>query len=1324
MKRYCQGSNGPAGLALAVCDMSGQRRAAGTSMSVKDHRKRMENNSNSLYKGMPATLFNVKIPDTSLFINRGDTRFPQRRDTLKTEWGMLKRMGPEGNVEKRAVAVKTMEQMYMHPAVTNAVESLGVTVPSLMQQISMPMALNGKSVQMCGPTGSGKTIAFLAPVFHRMMQDRDRDGIALRKNRPRTVLISPTLELVHQTWSVAQRFGQNAGFTVAEYNATEKAQGELLKDASYDVLVTTGAGWRKLWEKGYCVESDIKYVVYDEADVVFGGSVRKAARSDDRETLMKTLKPLLLKQFERESYLGRHKVQFLLASSTITVPFQERVKEWLPHVHLAVSQDMHVVPPKLAHRFYHSTHPEKMDHLRGILGTLGHRPDPTWAELRENSKRNFWFPDAVTFESGEYSPLDEGSWVTKMRDPTGKTDMPRKGYLKQLTGRTLRPVYLKEYTPEWAERAALPAPVPRLLLPGSPALSDVTEENRPKDAVVPGSAIVPLGAEAAANKDLMIAHVPDPPKVFWGPVSTVAAPFTGLPGLMPQRAEKVPRGARAIVFVRDFAEMMKVSKLLDKDGYRVAVFGGEGNLAYGRQARVAQFEKWATGEVNLLIATDQASRGLDHYVESVVNYSLPHYVPEFLNRSGRAGRMGRRGIVHSIVHKNNSVEVRFARTLEARLAKNHGLHQITADDEAFRAPLKKWWKKRQIHLEREWEMKSRRGFISVYVNTTFPSLSHTHTHTSFAGRKRRRHGSRRWARQPERCLIRRMHAVVFTCTASRCSIHAHTQKSNGPQPQDTVPGKDLAGEADCSFVAGMRLVQRRAPTHTPPSNPQPTSDPKEHGAREGEAWRHGLAGEKAWEAVQGERHGRHTVHRQELARPENIGSRHPTQQGQDEARPETLRKVREGPAHQCQPTYWCARQGGISGAGAESLLIRPRHDHLQAIVVALLQSKRNDRENENNRKHRHLASSPQTRRVSLPPPPRPNRNSRYSNDGRDCGGCRDPERGCCEVPGASGEALRVVCTFAHLTMLVLTPCFCADHVTFVAPAHSETSNEWAEADYQALIALVGHDANKVVQLRSIELTAKYAKHFPQFLNQAYSANLALETSATDNQVRQQVLKFVDSFLKPVTQTAEDGTVTNQNTIVAENAEEILKKCFKEEDENAKAAAKATLQKVCFATCKKTPRAVHTHTHTHTQFVAADLKSVALVATAILVKEPESAEAEEEAWREYVFKFFTGDLLQGKRKELAALPAVEVALKDEVGKLLHSVGKPEYTVLLSSLRNLKIAQDKEVFGEQGLLDLISTIVDTSGDLRTMESWEVDRTLGIIQSAVPFMSMPPC
>ncbi|MBW2076990.1 MAG: DEAD/DEAH box helicase [Deltaproteobacteria bacterium] len=75
--------------------------------------------------------------------------------------------------------------------------------------------------------------------------------------------------------------------------------------------------------------------------------------------------------------------------------------------------------------------------------------------------------------------------------------------------------------------------------------------------------------------------------------------------------------------------------------------------------RTAIFERFRRNEINLMVATDIAGRGLDFsHVSHVINYDYPLGLEAYTHRTGRTGRMGRSGIAMSFVTDKELKDVR------------------------------------------------------------------------------------------------------------------------------------------------------------------------------------------------------------------------------------------------------------------------------------------------------------------------------------------------------------------------------------------------------------------------------------------------------------------------------------------------------------------------------------------------------------------------------------------------------------------------------------------------------------------------------------------
>jgi ATP-dependent RNA helicase DDX27 len=67
--------------------------------------------------------------------------------------------------------------------------------------------------------------------------------------------------------------------------------------------------------------------------------------------------------------------------------------------------------------------------------------------------------------------------------------------------------------------------------------------------------------------------------------------------------------------------------------------------------RLKALQLFRDGQVNYLMATDLASRGLDiKGMQTVINYDMPSQLEQYLHRVGRTARAGRKGRFVQILH--------------------------------------------------------------------------------------------------------------------------------------------------------------------------------------------------------------------------------------------------------------------------------------------------------------------------------------------------------------------------------------------------------------------------------------------------------------------------------------------------------------------------------------------------------------------------------------------------------------------------------------------------------------------------------------------------
>lgn len=103
---------------------------------------------------------------------------------------------------------------------------------------------------------------------------------------------------------------------------------------------------------------------------------------------------------------------------------------------------------------------------------------------------------------------------------------------------------------------------------------------------------------------------------------------------------------KVLIFAETKRLVNKVSKKLNESGVRSDLIHGNKSQNYRNNA----LDKFKKGNVQVLVATDVAARGIDvSDVTHVINYQLPMNFDSYVHRIGRTGRAGKRGKAFTFV---------------------------------------------------------------------------------------------------------------------------------------------------------------------------------------------------------------------------------------------------------------------------------------------------------------------------------------------------------------------------------------------------------------------------------------------------------------------------------------------------------------------------------------------------------------------------------------------------------------------------------------------------------------------------------------------------
>lgn len=159
----------------------------------------------------------------------------------------------------------TFDDYQLKPYIKKALLKIGFHNPTLIQTKSIARALAGESLVVESATGSGKTHAFLIPIFQNL--DESLDNV-------QTVIISPTRELATQLYNVAMEIAEESSIEINIMKAIggsdrEREVKKLTKSQPQIVIGTIGRLMDLVITANVLKIHNAKTMVIDEADMIF-----------------------------------------------------------------------------------------------------------------------------------------------------------------------------------------------------------------------------------------------------------------------------------------------------------------------------------------------------------------------------------------------------------------------------------------------------------------------------------------------------------------------------------------------------------------------------------------------------------------------------------------------------------------------------------------------------------------------------------------------------------------------------------------------------------------------------------------------------------------------------------------------------------------------------------------------------------------------------------------------------------------------------------------------------------------------------------------------
>lgn len=155
----------------------------------------------------------------------------------------------------------SFEDLGLGPQLIKAIDEIGYTSPTPIQEKAIPIALQGRDVLGCAQTGTGKTASFTLPMLEILSEGR------AKARMPRSLILTPTRELAAQVADNFDLYGKHGSLSKALLiGGVDIAAQMRLVENGVDVLVATPGRLLDVFERGGIMLADIQILVIDEAD--------------------------------------------------------------------------------------------------------------------------------------------------------------------------------------------------------------------------------------------------------------------------------------------------------------------------------------------------------------------------------------------------------------------------------------------------------------------------------------------------------------------------------------------------------------------------------------------------------------------------------------------------------------------------------------------------------------------------------------------------------------------------------------------------------------------------------------------------------------------------------------------------------------------------------------------------------------------------------------------------------------------------------------------------------------------------------------------------
>ncbi|KAL1360382.1 hypothetical protein HN51_005764 [Arachis hypogaea] len=227
-------------------------------------------------------------------------------------------------------SVKSFRELGCADYLIQSLQKLSFPRPSNVQAMAFAPVIAGKTCIIADQSGSGKTLAYLAPIIQRLRQEELEGHSKSSPQAPRVVILAPTAELASQVLDNCRslsRSGVPFKSMVVTGGFRQRTQLETLQQG-VDVLIATPGRFLFLMKEGFLQLTNLRCVVLDEVDILFG--------DEDFEVALQSLinsSPIT--------------TQYLFVTATLPRDVYSKLVEIFPDCEMIMGPSMHRISPRL-----------------------------------------------------------------------------------------------------------------------------------------------------------------------------------------------------------------------------------------------------------------------------------------------------------------------------------------------------------------------------------------------------------------------------------------------------------------------------------------------------------------------------------------------------------------------------------------------------------------------------------------------------------------------------------------------------------------------------------------------------------------------------------------------------------------------------------------------------------------------------------------------------------------------------------------------------------------------------------------------------------------